>query len=710
MSDAQPAARHAEQGGVEDRRVRQCDELRRQQAALRLARAGGIEGAFARTADRRRYAPEGNADHAGGRGARRGQREAGAPVRDGGPVPPAREARLSGPSDRRRAQPAGRTGRQLSPDRRERRGVSFRRGSARLAASGVERPDPAGVPACDVGVDPRPRSALSGRARRVLVRPRRLHLGLSPGGALAGRPLYVHVPARRLPPPLREHAVPLDLRRQRGAPAGPRALPALVPRDRHRRDALPRARRAAFADSARRRLGRDLGYPRVLLRLVPAQPGSPAVAPPPVRDAGLRGAGAARARRLPRAGEPAAVPDRARRRRRGARRAHRRVRRRAAGGLAHGPFRDGCATGGVRGGAADFAPARSRLAGAHRERDRPRPDGRCRRRLFRGSGARQRRYPHARAFPGAGPLAAGPRSPRRRARGRTPPPAGLPAWPRSGGRAGGRRRRAHGCGPADPRVSVLPGRPRPEPESGDCVRRSARNRRGRGASEAADRSSACPSGLTPATQPGKRVRGRGGIMSGRHAVGIAVACGLSLAACAKPKPPPPPVAVASVKEGKNSIKSTNVVTATATVLAINHRTRMVTLLRSDGERVRFRVGDEVRNLSQVRKGDQVNVTYYESIALHLRKPGTGRVGVTVDEDAARAQPGELPAGAVAREVTVTSKVVGIDRQNQSATLQLPDRERMTFPVQDPSRLDRVRVGDLVQLTYREAIAIAVAKP
>ena len=137
---------------------------------------------------------------------------------------------------------------------------------------------------------------------------------------------------------------------------------------------------------------------------------------------------------------------------------------------------------------------------------------------------------------------------------------------------------------------------------------------------------------------------------------------------------------------------------------------MVTLLRSDGQRVRFRVSDEVRNLAQVRKGDQVTVTYYESIALHLRKPGHGRTGVTVDEDAARAQAGELPAGAVAREVTVTSKVVGIDRQNRSATLQLPDKERITFPVEDPSRLDRVRVGDLVQLTYREAIAIAVAKP
>jgi hypothetical protein len=199
-------------------------------------------------------------------------------------------------------------------------------------------------------------------------------------------------------------------------------------------------------------------------------------------------------------------------------------------------------------------------------------------------------------------------------------------------------------------------------------------------------------------------------MSGRRAVGIVVACGLSLAACAKPKPPPPPVAVASIQEGKNSITSTNVVSATATVVSINHRTRMVTLLRSDGQRVRFRVSDEVRNLSQVRRGDQVNVTYYESVALHLGKRGSGRTGVTVDEDAARAQPGELPAGAVARQVTVTSKVVGIDRRNQSATLQLPSKERIAFPVEAPSRLDRLRVGDLVQLTYREAIAIAVEKP
>jgi len=203
-------------------------------------------------------------------------------------------------------------------------------------------------------------------------------------------------------------------------------------------------------------------------------------------------------------------------------------------------------------------------------------------------------------------------------------------------------------------------------------------------------------------------------MRGRRGLGIVVACGLSLTACAKqspaPAPPPPPVAVATLREGPNSLSSSNAISATATVQSINRQTRMVTLRRSDGELIRFNVGDDVKNLPQVRKGDLVNVTYYESVALHLRKPGRGHMGVTVDEDAARAQPGQLPAGAVGREVKVTSKVVKVDRRNRSVTLELPGGEHITFAVEDPSQLRRLKVGDLVKATYREAIAVAVNKP
>jgi len=201
-------------------------------------------------------------------------------------------------------------------------------------------------------------------------------------------------------------------------------------------------------------------------------------------------------------------------------------------------------------------------------------------------------------------------------------------------------------------------------------------------------------------------------MSGRRAVGVIVGFGSLLAACAKQSPPlpPPPAAVATLQAGKNSLTASNTVTATATVKSINQKTRMVTLLRSDGEPIRFRVGDDVANLPQVRKGDLVNVTYYESVALHLRKPSRGRMGVTVDADAARAEPGGLPAGAVGRELKVTSKIVAVDRRNRTVTLELPSTERMTFAVEDAAQLKRLKVGDLVQVTYREAVAVAVNKP
>src|SRR5262249_6498898 len=174
--------------------------------------------------------------------------------------------------------------------------------------------------------------------------------------------------------------------------------------------------------------------------------------------------------------------------------------------------------------------------------------------------------------------------------------------------------------------------------------------------------------------------------------------------------PRPPIRAASASQRKGTLTASDVVSATATVEAIDQKSRMITLRRADGQRLRFRVSDQVKNLPQVKKGDQVNVTYYESVGLRLRKPGDAATGVTVAEDAERARPGDLPAGAVAEVVTVTSKVVGIDRRKQTATLELPNHEKLTLKVQDPSRLERVKVGDLVEATYREAIAVAVEKP
>jgi Cu/Ag efflux protein CusF len=196
----------------------------------------------------------------------------------------------------------------------------------------------------------------------------------------------------------------------------------------------------------------------------------------------------------------------------------------------------------------------------------------------------------------------------------------------------------------------------------------------------------------------------------RRRVTVAFACGLALAGCARTPPPPPATEVVSVKDRAGKVTASDVVTASAVVEAIDQKSRTVTLKRDDGERIRFRVSDEVKNLAQVKKGDNVTVSYYESVALQLRKPGEAPPGVTVAEEAERAKPGELPAGAVAEVTTVTANVVNVDRRKRTVTLELPSQKSITVKVNDPARLDRVKVGDTVEATYREALAVSLDRP
>jgi hypothetical protein len=199
-------------------------------------------------------------------------------------------------------------------------------------------------------------------------------------------------------------------------------------------------------------------------------------------------------------------------------------------------------------------------------------------------------------------------------------------------------------------------------------------------------------------------------MTRRRIVAPIVAGALALAGCARTPPPPPPTAAIAVERAPGTLYAGALVTATAVVESIDQTSRMVTLRRANGERVRFRVGDDVQNLGQVRRGDDVTVSFYESLALRLQKPGEARPGVQAAEGAGRAEAGQMPAAWAAGVTTVTAKVAGIGRDRGSVTLAVPEREPVTIKVEDPTLLEPVRVGDTVQATYREAIAVAVERP
>jgi hypothetical protein len=92
------------------------------------------------------------------------------------------------------------------------------------------------------------------------------------------------------------------------------------------------------------------------------------------------------------------------------------------------------------------------------------------------------------------------------------------------------------------------------------------------------------------------------------------------------------------------------------------------------------------------------------------KPGAGAPGTTVVEGAARAEPGAKPGAAGARVTTVTVTIVGIDKAAGTATVKGPQGKVVTVKARDPRNLDRVSVGDLVDVTYTEAIEILVKAP
>lgn len=184
--------------------------------------------------------------------------------------------------------------------------------------------------------------------------------------------------------------------------------------------------------------------------------------------------------------------------------------------------------------------------------------------------------------------------------------------------------------------------------------------------------------------------------------GLALAAIAASIACSAPR--------AIADEGTSRVKGEVVadsISASATVEAIDLDKRIVTLKDEDGAVRDLKVGKEVRNLDQVKKGDHVVATYQEAIAYEVFKPGTATPGANEAMVAERAKHGEKPAAGVAQVDSVTATITKIDKAASKVTLKGPEGHSVTVKVKDPKKLEGVAVGDLVQLTYTQALAIEV---
>lgn len=145
----------------------------------------------------------------------------------------------------------------------------------------------------------------------------------------------------------------------------------------------------------------------------------------------------------------------------------------------------------------------------------------------------------------------------------------------------------------------------------------------------------------------------------------------------------------------------------AQVISINQSTRTLTLKGERGNVVEIVAGDEVRNFDQIRIGDSVVARYAEALTLELKKTKVAAGEPAVSEELGRAKAGERPAVAGTRTITAIADVVAVDPVQSTISLKGPQGNIVILDVRNPDQFKVVKVGDQVEVTYTEAIALSV---
>ncbi len=173
--------------------------------------------------------------------------------------------------------------------------------------------------------------------------------------------------------------------------------------------------------------------------------------------------------------------------------------------------------------------------------------------------------------------------------------------------------------------------------------------------------------------------------------------------------PPPTVAAAQTAGIKPAVGEIAAVTVHGAVKAINKDKGTVTLVGPQGGTLTLTVQDP-QKLDALKVGDPVVATYYEALVIQVRPAREAKPGVSVTDATVTTRPGEIPAGAVESQVTVTAAIAAVDAQTGTLTITSLQGDPETVKARDPNMLAGVKAGDLVQLTYTRAFAVALDKP
>jgi hypothetical protein len=160
---------------------------------------------------------------------------------------------------------------------------------------------------------------------------------------------------------------------------------------------------------------------------------------------------------------------------------------------------------------------------------------------------------------------------------------------------------------------------------------------------------------------------------------------------------------------KPSFSATQTVQLIAVVDAVDREARTITLKGPQGNTRTIQARADSNNIDQIEVGDQVNVEYIQNMSIEVfandgMEPGSGMMAATgINKE------GETPAGMEVLTSVTTAVVEDINIEANTFKLRWPEGEVLQYEAQDPENLKKADVGDLVVLTFTEAIAMSLVE-
>lgn len=148
-------------------------------------------------------------------------------------------------------------------------------------------------------------------------------------------------------------------------------------------------------------------------------------------------------------------------------------------------------------------------------------------------------------------------------------------------------------------------------------------------------------------------------------------------------------------------------TATLLVTSVDPATRIIGLKRANGEPLEVVAGPEVKNLDQIKVGDNVVSRHTLALVMELIKGGNGIRERVESSDSGSAKPGEKPEAYSAKKIAFVADVKKVDKKKQVVTLLGATNNTVLLKIRDPEQLKLIKKGDQIEGVYAEAVLISV---